>query len=223
MKKQISWRRGPTRIDRRNIDIITGVKKHNHREAAELAAKTNFFALTDGEKRKYELSFKEGELLFGYAAVGAEKADIANLSLTGKQEFTDLMESFQVADPAFAQDQTIPPGLEDALVPLYYQQQRIGLELLELCAESLNLPKDFFAKDHTGRRHRTVLRVTRYPALSSIGQAGRSRDPGKPFLRSRYFSAAPPSSPQWEIKAPCAWRKVPMKKRAALKQAFAGH
>lgn len=33
-----------------------------------------------------------GQLLHGYAAVGAESADVANLSLTGLQRrFTDLM------------------------------------------------------------------------------------------------------------------------------------
>lgn len=57
----------------------------------------DFFQLPTERKSEYPLTFAGGEL-FGYAALGAESADVANVSLTGDDAPPDLMESFQVAD-----------------------------------------------------------------------------------------------------------------------------
>lgn len=126
-----------------------------------------FFSLTLNEKQKYPLKFNEGDLyLFGYACVGAESADVANVSLTGDSSPPDLMESFQVADVEKVENNYPNNEMKEILDSLYRKKRNIAIELLSLIAESLNLPSDELIKHHFGERHRTILRITRYPALT---------------------------------------------------------
>ena len=138
-----------------------------------LAAAKDFYAQPLEAKNRHRLVYaKQGELLRGYASLGSEQADVANLSLT-RDAVPDLMESFQIADPRFVDGSQFPtPAMRSTLVPLFRQMTGQGQELLALLAEALPDERGgeedggVFARRHTGRS-RTVLRVTRYPALSS--------------------------------------------------------
>lgn len=93
-------------------------------------------------------------------------------------------ESFQLADPRLIQP-PVPTALADALPPLYDGFHSLGCELLALCGEHLLLParpateaqeatvaaaaRSLFVAGHErARKHRSVLRVTRYPALRTL-------------------------------------------------------
>jgi isopenicillin N synthase-like dioxygenase len=136
-----------------------------------------FFMLSPQVKQNYALRYREeggdkdGIYLFGYASVGAEAADVANVSLTGATAPVDLMESFQVADIEQTSLNRYPfQEMKAALEDLYAKKREIALRLLELIAESLELPSDELTRHHFGNHHRTILRITRYPALTECTQ-----------------------------------------------------
>jgi isopenicillin N synthase-like dioxygenase len=136
-----------------------------------------FFQLSSQEKQNYALCYREedggknGIYLFGYASVGAEAADVANVSLTGDAAPVDLMESFQVADIEQTSLNQYPfREMKETLEAMYAKKREIALRLLELIAESLGLPSDELTKHHFGAHHRTILRITRYPALTECTQ-----------------------------------------------------
>lgn len=92
-----------------------------------------FFSLTLNEKQKYPLKFNEGDLyLFGYACVGVESADVANVSLTGDSSPPDLMESFQVADVEKVENNYPNNEMKEILDSLYRKKRNIAIELLSL-------------------------------------------------------------------------------------------
>ena len=125
-----------------------------------------FFSLSLEEKQKYPLKYNDGDLyLYGYACVGAESADVANVSLTGNTAPIDLMESFQVADVDKVENKYPNNEMKVILDEFYRKERALGITLLELIAESLNLPSNELIQYHFGERHRTILRVTRYPPL----------------------------------------------------------
>lgn len=148
------------------FNLINFSLNENEINEARRIAK-EFFSLPLNEKQKYPLKFNEGDLyLFGYACVGAEAADVANVSLTGDSAPPDLMESFQVADVEKVENKYPNNEMKLILDELYRKERNIAIELLTLVAESLNLPSDELIKHHFGERHRTILRITRYPALT---------------------------------------------------------
>jgi isopenicillin N synthase-like dioxygenase len=124
----------------------------------------SFFAFPLNIKQEYPLTFSGGEL-FGYAAVGAEAADVANVTLTGQESPPDLMESYQVADPSTVINNFPLEGMKEALEGMYHKKAALALELLSLIAESLGLPSDYFHQHHFTKKHRSILRITRYPPL----------------------------------------------------------
>jgi isopenicillin N synthase-like dioxygenase len=127
----------------------------------------DFFSLSMSEKQNYALRYHENDIyLYGYACVGAEAADVANVSLTGESAPPDLMESFQFADVDQVDNQCPNLGMKVTLEGLYRKKRDIALRLLALIAQSLGLPADELTKTHFGNQHRTILRLTRYPALT---------------------------------------------------------
>jgi isopenicillin N synthase-like dioxygenase len=130
-----------------------------------------FFHLPAVRKSEYPLTFSGGEL-FGYAALGAETADVANVSLTGEESPPDLMESFQVADVARVENKFPLEAMKIELEAMYKKKQDTAQQILTLIAESLDLAPDFFTKEHFSGKHRSILRVTRYPALTTCTSAG---------------------------------------------------
>lgn len=127
------------------------------------AVAKEFFALPVEKKSEYPLTFSGGEL-FGYAAIGAESADVANVSLE-KNTVPDLMESFQVADVDRVDNKFPLLSMKSVLESLYRKKRALAVELLSLLAESLDLPADYFIKMHFTGKHRSILRVTKYPPL----------------------------------------------------------
>ena len=146
--------------------------------AAAQAAAHEFFMLPLSEKDSFRLCYGEGELLFGYASVGRESADVANLSLTGQKQYTDLMESFQLADPKLMHpDAKIPSSLQGPLSSLFSAYHVVGARLLGYCARAFGVEPAVFQSAHEHAagslsRHRTVVRVTRYPKLSEVIEQG---------------------------------------------------
>jgi isopenicillin N synthase-like dioxygenase len=127
----------------------------------------DFFSLSQIKKQEYSLKYRENDIyLYGYASVGAEAADVANVSLTGETAPPDLMESFQVADVDQVDNPCPNIEMKVTLEAIYRKKRAIALRLLELIAQSLNLPSDQLTKFHFGNHHRTILRLTRYPALT---------------------------------------------------------
>jgi isopenicillin N synthase-like dioxygenase len=130
----------------------------------------DFFQLPNNKKSEYPLTYEGGEL-FGYAALGVEAADVANVSLTGDQSPPDLMESFQVADIDRVENKFPLDTMKTILESMYKKKRDIAQQILTLIAESLSLPSDYFTKVHFSSKHRSILRVTRYPALKSCTSA----------------------------------------------------
>mmetsp|Transcript_98 Transcript_98/g.257 ORF Transcript_98/g.257 Transcript_98/m.257 type:complete len:338 (+) Transcript_98:57-1070(+) len=164
----------------------------NHAVGLELvenarAAARRFFALPVEEKMKLRLDPK-ATFLQGYAPLGAEASDVANLSLTGNDKKNvipkDLMESFQVADPGLVTGRY--PGhddgaMRDALERIFAATRDQGLAILCLVGKAIGAPDGFFKDAHQGspgkQKSRTVMRVTRYPSLSTFGLAHDDADP----------------------------------------------
>ena len=138
-------------------------------ESARSVAR-EFFQLPIANKSEYPLTFAGGEL-FGYAAIGAESADVANVSLTGDTAPPDLMESFQVADVDRVENNFPLVTMKTELEAMYKKKQDTCQQILTLIAESLDLAPDFFTKEHFSDKHRSILRVTRYPALKACTSA----------------------------------------------------
>ena len=148
--------------------VNSGVTEEDVERARVVAKK--FFQLPMSQKSEYPLTFSGGEL-FGYAALGAESADVANVSLTGDESPPDLMESFQVADVDRVENKFALEDMKRELEAMYVKKRETSIQLLELIAESLELPSDFFANEHYTSKHRSILRVTRYPALKTCTSA----------------------------------------------------
>mmetsp|Transcript_16200 Transcript_16200/g.30308 ORF Transcript_16200/g.30308 Transcript_16200/m.30308 type:complete len:336 (+) Transcript_16200:66-1073(+) len=129
-----------------------------------------FFRLPTERKSEYPLTYAGGEL-FGYAALGAEAADVANVSLTGDEAPPDLMESFQVADVDRVENKFPLEAMKTELEAMYIKKRDTAQQILTLIAESLELPSSFFADQHFSSKHRSILRVTRYPALKACTTA----------------------------------------------------
>lgn len=134
------------------------------------AVAREFFRLPVDRKSEFPLTFEGGEL-FGYASLGAESADVANVSLTGNESPPDLMESFQVADVDRVENKFPLDTMKAELEAMYQKKREASQLILTLIAESLDLPPDFFSKEHFSSKHRSILRVTRYPALKSCTTA----------------------------------------------------
>jgi isopenicillin N synthase-like dioxygenase len=175
------------------------VINHNIKSApSALEAAKEFYSFPTAKKNEHKLVYAAGEMLRGYASLGAEAADVANLSLTGQEAIPDLMESFQLADPSYVDDQYPTEKMREHMIPLYNEMALEGKKLLNYLAQALpsreeenqlsnNSRKsgrekkkefddeeesdvDLFSKRHGGMS-RTVLRVTRYPALNECGIA----------------------------------------------------
>jgi isopenicillin N synthase-like dioxygenase len=132
-----------------------------------LTAAKEFFGLPEEEKLKHPLiPGWNGELMRGYASLGAESADVANNSLTGKQAIVDLMESFQVADPKFEEGDQFPTEAMKATLPtLFSAMEDITRDVLDFLDAGLpEAGAGEFSEQHKGRS-RTIVRVTKYAKL----------------------------------------------------------
>lgn len=118
-----------------------------------------------------------------------------------KEAIPDLMESFQIADPKYVDSSQFPTkDMEVSLVPLYNEFTDLGQLLLTYLAQGLpqddgdineeptqkrstttsstsssNVVNDLFSREHVGKS-RTVLRITRYPALNEISSFHKSNE-----------------------------------------------
>jgi isopenicillin N synthase-like dioxygenase len=97
--------------------------------------------------------------------LGSEAADVANVSLTGQEAPRDLMESFQVADVDLVSNMFPLEKMKVVLEDIYRKKRETSLILLSLIAQSLDIPEDYLASKHFTSSHRSILRITRYPAL----------------------------------------------------------
>jgi len=150
------------------------VTNHNVKEELIENAREHakaFFSRPIEEKLALRLDPKEKHLK-GYVPLGAEASDVANLSLTGKKAVPkDLMESFQVGDPSFVENKYPENAteLKETLESIYVATRKQGQDLLTLIGKAIGTTDGFFEEKHGGGENRSVMRITKYPSLSTFG------------------------------------------------------
>ena len=108
------------------------------------------------------------------------QSQVANLSLTGKKAAPkDLMESFQIGDQNIVNKKYLKDSqeLQKTLEGIYRTTRNQGQRLLTLLSKAIGAPEGFFESKHGGGENRSVMRITRYPSLSSFGLSHNDESP----------------------------------------------